>query len=124
MAPSGRPVAITAKPLASRLLTLFALLVFAFQGYLVQTHIDRLPWAPQQSVHIGAPAEPGPVDPYSPASCPLCKEILHAGAFVTPVIASLPLQLNWIVFVAATVLPDPVTVQRGLNWQSRAPPRR
>ena len=57
------------------------------------------------------------------ASCPLCQEIVHAGVFVTPVIASLPLQLDWIVFVAATVLPDPVTVQRSLNWQSRAPPR-
>ncbi len=124
MAPSGKPVTIPAKPVASRLLTLFALLVFALQGYLVQTHIHRLPSAPQRTVHVSAPAAPGPADPYNPASCPLCQEILHAGVFVTPAIASLPLQLNWIVFLAATFVPEPVTVQRSLNWQSRAPPRR
>ena len=124
MAPSGKPVAISAKPVASRLLRLFALLVFALQGYLVQTHIDRLPPAPQYNAHVSAPAAPGPADPYNPASCPLCKEILLAGVFVTPAIASLPLQLNWIVFLAATFVPEPVTVQRSLNWQSRAPPRR
>ena len=67
---------------------------------------------------------PAPVDPYDPASCPLCQEILHAGVFVTPVIASLPLQLDWIVFLTATVLPDPVTGRRSQSWQSRAPPRR
>jgi hypothetical protein len=124
MANANKPVAITRKPVASRLVTLFALLVFALQGYLVQTHIHRLPLTAQRTVHLTAPASPGPVDPYDPASCPLCQEILQAGAFVTPVIASMPLQLDWIVFVAATILPDPVTVQRSLNWQSRAPPRR
>jgi hypothetical protein len=124
MAPSGKPVAITAKPVASRLVTLFALLVFALQGCLVQTHIHGLPSAPQRTMHVSAPAAPGPVDPYDPASCPLCQEILHAGVFVTPAIAGLPLQLDWIVFLAATFVPDPVTVQRSLNWQSRAPPRR
>ena len=105
-------------------MTLFALLVFALQGYLVQTHIHGLPMTPQQTVHLSAPAGSGPVDPYDPASCPLCQEILHAGVFVTPVIDSLPLQLDWIVFLAATALPDPVTARQTLNWQSRAPPRR
>jgi hypothetical protein len=124
MAHSDKLVAITRKPVALRLVTLFALLVFALQGYLVQTHIHGLPIAAQRTVHMSGPAGPGPVDPYNPASCPLCQEILHTGVFVTPVIASLPLQLDWIVFVAATVAPDPVTVHRSLNWQSRAPPRR
>jgi hypothetical protein len=124
MAPPSKPVAISGKPVASRLVTLFALLVFALQGYLVQTHIHGLPTTAQHTVQLSAPAGSGPVDPYNPASCPLCQEILHAGVFVTPVMASLPLQLDWIVFLAPTVLPDPVTVRPGLNWQSRAPPRR
>jgi hypothetical protein len=124
MALPGKTVAITGKPVASRLVTLFALLVFALQGYLVQTHIHGLPMAAQHTVQLSAPAGPGPVDPYDPASCPLCQEILHAGVFVTPVIASLPLQLDWIVFLARAVPPDPVTVRHSLNWQSRAPPRR
>jgi hypothetical protein len=103
--------------------TLFALLIFAFQGYLVQTHIHGTP-APQHQVHASSPARPAPVDPYDPASCPLCQEIIHAGAFVTPVVAGLPFQLDWIAFAAITLLPDPVTARRSLNWQSRAPPRR
>ena len=124
MAHADKPIAITGRPVASRLVTLFALLVFALQGYLVQTHIHGLPITAQRTVHLSTPAGPGPVDPYDPASCPLCQEILHAGVFVTPVIASLPLQLDWIVFLAAMVLPDPVTIHRSLNWQSRAPPSR
>ena len=124
MAHPDRPLAITGKPVASRLVTLFALLVFALQGYLIQTHIHGLPMTAQRTVHLSTPAGPAPVDPYDPASCPLCQEILHAGVFVTPVIASLPLQLDWIVFLTATVLPDPVTVRRSQSWQSRAPPRR
>jgi hypothetical protein len=103
---------------------LFALLVFAFQGYLVQTHIHGLPNAPQRVIHASAPAAPNPIDPYDPASCPLCQEILHAGVFVTPALVSLPIQLDWIVFLASTVIPEPVTAERSLNWQSRAPPRR
>lgn len=124
MAHSSKPIAMTGKPVASRLVTLFALLVFALQGYLVQTHIHPVPAMALRIVHSSAPAGSGPVDPYDPASCPLCQEILHAGAFVAPVIASLPLQLDWIVSLAATVLPNPSTIQQSLNWQSRAPPRR
>ena len=122
MAYAEKPVAIAKRSAASRLVTLFALLVFALQGYLVQVHVHGGVTAPQPT-HVTAPSH-NPVDPYDPASCPLCQEMLHAGVFVMPSMVSLPLQLDWIVFLTSSVIPRPVATERTVSWQSRAPPRR
>ena len=124
MAHARKPTATVKRSAASRLVMLFALLMFGFQGYLVQTHVHASAPVAQTGIHLSTPATPDPADPYNPASCPLCQEILHAGVFVMPSLATLPLQLDWIVFLTSSVLPEPVTTERSLNWQSRAPPRR
>ena len=126
MAHTGKSAAVTRKPVATRLVTLFALIVFAFQGYLVQTHIHGAPLSTpvQFSAPSATSAPAGQSDPYNPASCPLCQEIVQAGAFVTPDIITLPLQLDWIVFLRPAALPDAITIAHSPGWQSRAPPRR
>jgi hypothetical protein len=115
---------IAKRPAASRLVTLFALLVFAIQGYLVQTHIHKVWAAPLQVSDVSAPTAPVPVDPLDPGTCALCQELVHAGVTLAPALVTLPLQLDWIVYLIPTVLPQPASVERQRSWQSRAPPRR
>src|SRR5262245_37964934 len=123
MAQTGRSVAVTRKTAASRLVTLFALIMFAFQGYLLQTHIDGFKAVAQVAAQNATSSSvPKPADPYNPATCPLCQEILHAGTYVAPAAASLPLQLDWIVFLVSPVVRAPVAAEPRIDWQSRAPP--
>src|SRR5271165_3680980 len=72
------------------------LVAFAFQGYVIQTHIHFTPEAAALlDADAGAHASKGtyhhdkfpPAD--DPANCPICQEILHSGQFVTPSTAAL-----------------------------------
>lgn len=117
-----------AAPLAPvrRLVMLAVLLAFAFQAYVVQTHLhtQALPGASQQLVQGHGPAKPVPHDPLDPATCKLCQELVHSGAVITPALPELVLLLDW----AAAFLPPaqlPATaIAPETGWQSRAPPRR
>jgi hypothetical protein len=117
-------------PASKRLVTLFALLTFAFQAYLVQTHIHVLPAPVVQAVHhvavthAGKPGTPTPSDPYDPAKCPLCQEMLHAGAAITPAAPPLLLLLNWVATAESVSLVPAMAIAPETGWQSRAPPRR
>jgi hypothetical protein len=102
-------------------ITLFALLAFALQGYVTQTHIHL---THAMSVTLGVPAEhekyPSKDDP---SNCPLCQEILHAGAFVTPSAAALLLP-TFTVSTIALVIDTPIAITvLSHSWQGRAPPR-
>jgi hypothetical protein len=123
MARSGQRMTAR-KPLLSRLAVLFALLAFAIQGYAVQTHIHGEPLSAAAHItHISAPAQPTPLDPYDPASCPLCQEMMHAGVYIAPALVDFAILLNAVAFVPAfTLLPHAVS-QEPHGWQSRAPPR-
>lgn len=116
-----RHFAFAARQAPARLLSLFILLAFVLQGLVIQTHLHRT--APVAVHHQTSPAQPSRQDPLDPANCPLCQEILHAGAALTPVSPQLPLILGW-VFTAVLGLavlaqtPPPLPA-----WQSRAPPR-
>jgi len=103
---------------------LFALLAFALQAYLVQTHMHGQSSSPILNSHISAPSQPAPFDPLTPANCALCQEILHAGAAITPDAAPLVLPLHWIAMApAAAALPSAALASQ-TGWHSRAPPVR
>lgn len=121
-----RPIrAIPSSPSAfRRLVMLFALLAFALQAYLVQTHIHGQPGVLSLKPHVSAPVQPAPFDPLAPANCALCQEILHAGTAIAPDNSELALLLTWIGMVPAVAfLPaEPLALTTG--WHSRAPPVR
>jgi len=104
---------------------LFALLAFALQAYLVQTHIHgQQPSVLSLKSHVSAPVQPAPFDPLAPANCALCQEILHAGTAIAPDTSQLALLLSWIGMAPAVAfLPaEPLALTTG--WHSRAPPVR
>ena len=104
---------------------LFALLAFALQAYLVQTHIHgQQPGVFSLKPHVSAPVQPAPFDPLAPANCALCQEILHAGTAITPDNSQLALLLTWIGMAPAVALlpAEPIALTTG--WHSRAPPVR
>jgi hypothetical protein len=97
--------------------------VFALQAYFVQTHIHAQITAPLFKMAAAeAPGAPLPSDPLDPATCKLCREIVHAGAAITPAAPSLLLLLDWV----ATSIPVSQTPATAIppesGWQSRAPP--
>ena len=121
-----RPVrAISPSPSASRrLVMLFALLAFALQANLVQTHMHGQPGDLRQKSHVSAPVQPAPFDPLAPANCALCQEILHAGTAITPDSSELALLLNGIVMAPAIALLPAEALAPTTGWHSRAPPVR
>ena len=103
---------------------LFALLAFALQAYLVQTHMHGQPGILSLKTHVSAPVQPAPFDPLAPANCALCQEILHAGTAITPHTSELALLLNGIVMAAAIALLPAEALAPTTGWHSRAPPVR
>jgi hypothetical protein len=117
--------AIPSSPSAfRRLVMLFALLAFALQAYLVQTHIHGQPGVLSLKPHVSAPVQPAPFDPLAPGNCALCQEILHAGTAIAPDNSELALLLTWIAMAPAVALlpAEPIALTTG--WRSRAPPVR
>jgi hypothetical protein len=115
-----------------------ALIAFALQNYLTQTHIHLAPPAisAEQSgagslanasgatlkVHQRtAPKDKTPGDD-NPAKCPLCQAVGYAGQFVTPAAAALILPTAAISMLplATAILASRETPSH--NWQSRGPP--
>jgi hypothetical protein len=115
-----------------------ALIAFAFQSYLTQTHIHLAP--PVISAEHGglasvtkaaepmvkfdrhtAPKRKAP-DDEDPAKCPLCQAVGYAGHFVTPSSAALLLPIS-----AISILPLAITIVSPREspshiWQGRGPP--
>ncbi len=113
------------KSLLSRLAMLFMLVAFAVQGFAVQTHIHGEPLsALAHLTHVSAPSQPASQDPYDPANCPLCQEMLHAGIYVAPAVADFVVILNAVAFAPTFALLPHAATERQHSWQSRAPPRR
>lgn len=104
-----------------RLAVLYAaMLAFALQSYVFQTHIHFLPQAAvagtQGGHHDKFPAND------DPANCPLCQEILHSGHFITPAAQFL---LPPTVAVSTILLVDkalPHVLAPSHSWRGRAPP--
>jgi hypothetical protein len=119
-----RPIrAISSPPSVSRrLVMLFALLAFALQAYLVQTHMHGQPGVLSLKPHVSAPVQPAPFDPLAPANCALCQEILHAGTAITPDNSPSALLLTGIAMVPAIALLPAEALALTTGWRSRAPP--
>lgn len=122
-----RSVYAVSRPLAAphKWLAVFALLSFFLQSLAVQTHIHEqlLPTATKIGAHQGTSA-PAPAKNQDPMDqCRLCQELVHAGTFVTPSVATAPALLTFIaaIFVALLSAPDRSTT--AFAWHSRAPPR-
>ena len=122
MAGSG-PIISTQKPFLARLMMLFVAVAFLVQGFAIQTHIHGEPAGFVHAAQISAPSGPAPLDPYDPANCPLCQEMLHAGIFVVPVLADFTVILNAVAFAPAYALLPHAVFMPQHDWQSRAPPR-
>jgi hypothetical protein len=104
------------------LVTLLVLLTFSLQTYIAQTHIHLKPgtFAGQMAGKKPAP-DKFPTDS-DPANCPICQELMHTGAFVTPSAAALLAPTASVSIIAiVTVLPA-VTGLSSHAWRSRAPP--
>jgi hypothetical protein len=104
---------------------LAVLLAFAFQAYVVQTHIhgQLRSAAVTAQVQAVSPDRPAPNDPLDPATCKLCQEMVHSGAVLTPAGPGLVLLLDWVTafFPPAQVPATAIPPETG--WQSRAPPQ-
>ena len=111
-------------PATRRWVTMVALLAFFLQGLAVQTHIHPAgPVAKLVSVNSAAPAAPAknqdPVD-----QCPLCQELVHAGAYITPSAAVLlAAPLSTVRAIPLALLPTRAQSAPAFAWQSRAPPQ-
>src|SRR5579872_3684121 len=93
------------KPLLSRLVMLFMLVAFTVQGFAVQTNIHGEPLSTLAHItHVSTPSQPASQDPYDPANCPLCQEMLHAGLYIAPAAADFVVILNAVAFAPAFVL--------------------
>jgi hypothetical protein len=120
-----RPIAASVAPVR-RLMLLAVLMAFSLQAYFVQTHLHGQPSAKAGQTQITSATVPNPslpTDPMDPATCKLCKELVYAGAAVTPAGPDFLLLLEWVALAvpvsqlpAARLMPEP-------GWQSRAPPR-
>lgn len=60
------------------------LVLFACQGYLIQTHIHGLPVAAPHVAGWYTAAPAGDQLPLDQDHCPICQAAFHAGAFLTP----------------------------------------
>lgn len=118
------------------LVAALALIAFAFQSFLTQTHIHlsaSRSLSSAQSAHTSKPTgeaaslfkktpqRKAPADD-DPAKCPLCQALGYAGLYVTPAAAAL-------LVPAAAVSILPLAVQTSSaheavshNWQGRGPP--
>ena len=109
-----------------RTLASLALVVFALQSYVTQTHIHFLGLGlPAGAITTAYKAPPsGKQNPFdNPQTCPVCQDLALVGHFTTPAaIAVLP---PVFLAVAPAVLPRLAIVvpAPSHSWQSRAPPR-
>jgi hypothetical protein len=123
----ARVIAASLSPV-KRLGLLALVFAFALQAYFVQTHLHPQQFAPAQTMamlsdgltHGVAPQLPA--DPLDPITCKLCREIVHAGAAITPAAPALLLLLDWIATsIPAAQLPAAALAPE-TGWQSRGPP--
>jgi hypothetical protein len=110
----------------SRFVALFAVLAFAFQSFIVQTHIHGTSLgfsAPTLAKTLGGKGN-GKLPADNPLDCPFCQAVAHAGAFYAP---ATPLLIVPFVLMRGAVLRSALrsfVSAAPISWNSRAPPLR
>lgn len=122
--------------LRQRLILFVTLIAFAFQSYVVQTHVHVLAnsnsgiavsknFVADSKAHAASTQTPdqGRYPPGDdPAHCPICQEFLLAGQYVTPAPVT-ALLLTVVVAPVAVVSEIAVPfIPVSHNWYGRAPP--
>jgi hypothetical protein len=123
-------------PLRQRLILLVTLIAFAFQSYVVQTHIHVLAssnsgiaisknFVTDSKWHAASTQtrDQGRYPPGDdPTHCPICQEFLLAGQYVTP--APVTALLLTVVVVPVAVVSEIAVpfIPVSHNWYGRAPP--
>jgi len=105
---------------------LAALLAFAWQSFVTQTHVHPAPHVhsltsidkAEQALH----SKTGEPSRDQPANCPICQEIAHAGLYLLPAQVEFDMPPPAIAWVAV-IPPLAAPVRLGSHiWRSRAPP--
>ena len=113
-----------ATPSGWRLVVIYAaMLAFALQSYVVQTHIH---FAHETAIADGHDAN-GHHDKLpdhdDPAHCPICQEILHSGQFITPAAQFLLPPTVAVSTIAAVDQALPHIFAPSHSWRGRGPPQ-
>lgn len=115
-----------------RAIATLTLVFFAFQSYLVQTHVHLLlqgkPAASVEPAGTGFAAkkaeERGALPPAdNPATCPICMDMVTAGHFAPPAAIVLPLPPSTATYVALAIAAQNCVAAISHIWFGRAPPR-
>jgi hypothetical protein len=111
---------------ARRFVMFVAVLAFALQSFITQTHIHgdaqglggivKIATAPS-AAQGNAPLHHGTAD------CPFCQAVIHAGVFVASATPLLHLPFVWVKTVALFFTARADSGATAHHWQSRAPPR-
>ena len=130
---SKRPVsrASTAQWNWRQWLAMFAMLAFALQAQITQSHIHFAPVSEtgiDALVHAliadsGTTAAKKKTSTDDPANCPICQVVAHSGQFTTPSAAALLLPTEAVVIVPIFLSIAAAIESVSHGWQSRAPPQ-
>jgi hypothetical protein len=105
-----------------------ALLAFALQGYVFQTHIH---FTPSELAGLTGDVDTNTANGHhdkfpandDPANCPICQEILHSGQFVTPAAQFLLPPSLAVSTIAVVDQALPHILAPSHSWRGRAPPQ-
>jgi hypothetical protein len=103
---------------------MLALVTFAVQSYVTQTHIHYDMLGPA-GITTAAPVAPAGKLPFkeTPANCPICQEIAMAGHYVTPGAVALVLPAQSVSIVPIEIAVDLIVEAVSHDWHGRAPPQ-
>lgn len=115
---------------SARLIRALALLLLAWQAVLTQSHFhvtgEPIGGARTIAASTGAPPSArlssSPHRSDDPVDCPVCREIAHAGHYLTPAPVLVDRPAGMAPWLAATALTVARGLERSHSWRSRAPP--
>ncbi|WP_298670687.1 hypothetical protein [uncultured Sphingomonas sp.] len=112
--------------LGRRIMLILALAALTFQSLVVQGHVHARgrqttqEFAQRETFISRLPGVPTPGD--DPFDCPICREMAHAGNYLLPPIAVVPVIIAQIAFMAIRPLPRHRLLAFPLVRRSRGPP--
>lgn len=126
---ASRPLAAASIRGWRQALIFLALIAFAFQGYVVQTHIHFAPGTfaatdgDEHAVSGKTSDHHDKLPPNeNPANCPICQEMLAYGQFVTPSAQALLPPTIAVSTIAIVETALPFIFAPSHSWRGRAPP--